>query len=48
MDIFNLFNNLDFNPNQISNNIGSSNFRYYHWLLFRAVWSCSGRDRFRA
>ncbi|MGH9514888.1 MAG: TonB-dependent receptor domain-containing protein [Terriglobales bacterium] len=26
MDIYNLFNNLNFNPNQISNNVGSSNF----------------------
>jgi hypothetical protein len=26
MDFFNLFNNLNFNPTQISNNISSSNF----------------------
>jgi hypothetical protein len=26
MDAYNLFNNLNLNPNQISNNIGSSNF----------------------
>jgi hypothetical protein len=26
MDVYNLFNNLNFNPNQISNNIGNSNF----------------------
>jgi hypothetical protein len=26
MDVFNLFNNLNFNPTSISNNIGSSNF----------------------
>jgi hypothetical protein len=26
MDAFNVFNNLNFNPNDISNNIGSSNF----------------------
>ncbi len=26
MDAYNVFNNLNFNPNDISNNIGSSNF----------------------
>jgi multidrug efflux pump subunit AcrB len=26
VDAYNLFNNLNLNPNQISNNIGSSNF----------------------
>jgi len=26
MDVYNVFNNLNFNPNSIQNNIGSSNF----------------------
>jgi hypothetical protein len=26
MDAYNVFNNLNFNPNQISNNIGAGNF----------------------
>ena len=26
MDAYNVFNNLNFNPNDISNNVGSSNF----------------------
>jgi hypothetical protein len=26
VDVYNLFNNLNLNPNQLSNNVGSSNF----------------------
>jgi hypothetical protein len=46
MDAYNVFNNLNFNPNQISNNVGSSNFGTITGALSARVLSLGARFSF--
>jgi hypothetical protein len=46
LDAYNVFNNLNFNPNQISNNIGSSNFGTITGALAGRVVSLTARFSF--
>ena len=46
MDVYNVFNNLNLNPNQISNNIGSSNFGTISGALAARVLALGARFSF--
>jgi hypothetical protein len=46
MDVYNVFNNLNFNPNDISNNVGSSNFGTITGALTGRVVVLGGRFSF--
>jgi hypothetical protein len=46
LDAYNVFNNFNFNPNQISNNIGSSNFGTITGALAGRVVSLTARFSF--
>ena len=46
MDVFNLFNTLNFNPTSISNNIGNSNFGKDPAALAARVLSLGARFNF--
>jgi hypothetical protein len=46
MDAFNVFNNLNFNENDISNNIGNSNFGTISGALSGRVLSLGARFNF--
>jgi hypothetical protein len=46
MDVYNVFNNLNLNPNQISTNIGNSNFGTISGALAGRVVTVGGRFSF--
>jgi hypothetical protein len=46
MDVYNVFNNLNFNPNEISNNIANSNFGTITGALSGRVVVLGGRFSF--